>query len=146
MPKVWVLVANHTCARVFKAEKGKTGGLNEIESLVYPEGRLNGRELLSDAPGRAFGGAGPGRHAMGNAKDIRHQGAEKFARDIAQILERGRRQGLFDKLYIVADPSMAGSLHLSMSAQTLATVAGEARKNLVSCNAEAIRTQLPTWL
>lgn len=145
MSKAWVLVANHTHARVFEAEK-RAGTLNEIESLVYPEGRMKGRDVLSDAPGRSFDSKGQGRHAMAMPTSLRKQGAQKFARDIAHTLERGRQQGRFERLYIVADPSMAGSLRLSLSSPTLATIAGEARKNLVSSDTEEIRAQLPMWL
>ncbi|TLM74423.1 host attachment protein [Microbulbifer harenosus] len=145
MSKAWVLVANHTHARVFEAEK-RAGSLTEIESLVYPEGRMKGRELLSDAPGRAFDSKGQGRHAMEEPTSLRKQGARKFARDIAHALERGRQQGRFDRLYIVADPSMAGSLRMSMSTPCLATIAGESRKNLTTCDSDEIRAQLPMWL
>ncbi|WGL16135.1 host attachment protein [Microbulbifer bruguierae] len=145
MSKAWVLVANHTHARLFEAEK-RAGTLHEIDALVYPEGRMKGRELLSDAPGRAFDSNGLGRHAMAEPTDLRKQGEQKFARDIAHALEQGRQQGRFDRLYIVAEPSMAGSLRHSMSPPTLATIAGESRKNLTTSDVEAIRAQLPTWL
>ncbi|MBN8430277.1 host attachment protein [Microbulbifer salipaludis] len=145
MSKAWVLVANHTHARVFEAEK-RAGTLNEIESLVYPEGRMKAQELLSDAPGRAFDSQGQGRHAMAEPTSLRKQGAQKFARDIAHTLEKGRQEGRFDRLYIVAEPSMAGSLRLSMSSPCLATIAGESRKNLTTCDTEQIRAQLPMWL
>ncbi|HEY8568764.1 host attachment protein [Microbulbifer sp.] len=145
MSKAWVLVANHTHARVFEAEK-RAGSLQEIESLVYPEGRMKGHELISDAPGRAFDSNGQGRHGMAKPTDLRKEGARKFARDIAHTLERGRQEGRFDRLYIVADPSMAGSLRSSMSTPCLATIAGESRKNLTTCDSEEIRAHLPTWL
>nr|WP_010133576.1 host attachment protein [Microbulbifer agarilyticus] len=144
MSKAWVLVANHTHARLFEAEK-RAGTLNEIETLVYPEGRMKGQELLSDAPGRTFDSRGDGRHAM-EIPSVRKQGAKRFAKDIAHTLEKGRQQGRFDRLYIVAEPSMAGNLRLSMSSPCLATIAGEARKNLTKSDTAEIRAQLPMWL
>lgn len=145
MAKSWVLVANHTHARVFEAEN-RAGALNEIETMVYPEGRMKGRDLLSDAHGRSFDSLGQGRHAMSTHTNLRKQGEQKFARDIAHALERGRQEGRYDKLYIVADPAMAGSLRQSMSSPTLATICGESRKNMVTADCEEIRAQLPTWL
>ena len=145
MAKSWVLVANHTRARLFEAEN-RAGVLREIETMVYPEARLKRKELLRDAPGRSFDSRGQGRHAMAWHTQIRKQGEKTFARDIAHALERGRQEGRYDKLYIVADPGMAGSLRMSMSSPTLATIAGESRKNLASCDADQIRSQLPTWL
>lgn len=145
MSTAWVLVANHTHARIFEAEK-RAGSLQEIESLVYPEARMKAHDLISDAPGRAFDSNGQGRHGMAKPTDLRKEGARKFARDIAHTLEKGRQEGRFDKLYIVAEPSMAGSLRMSMSSPTLATIAGESRKNVAECDSDEIRAQLPTWL
>lgn len=145
MSKAWVLVANHTHARVFEAEK-RAGSLKEIESLVYPEGRMKGHELITDAPGRVFSRFGQGCRAISSTTDLRKQGAREFARDIAHTLEHARQQGRFDRLYIVAEPSMAGSLRSSMSSPCLATIAGESRKNLTTSDTEQIRAQLPMWL
>ncbi|MFD1215704.1 MULTISPECIES: host attachment protein [Microbulbifer] len=145
MSKAWVLVANHTHARLFEGEK-RAKTLHEIESMVYPEGRMKGRDLITDAPGRSFDSSGEGRHAMSPSTGLRKQGAQKFARDIAHALEKGRVEGRYDKLYIVAEPSMAGTLRMSMSSPTLATIAGESRKNLVTCDSEKIRAELPMWL
>ena len=145
MSKAWVLVANHTTARLFEAEK-RAKTLNEIESMLYPEGRMKGRDLISDAPGRAFDSYGMGRHAMSQSTALRKQGEQKFAKDIVHALEKGRREGRYEKLYIVADPSMAGTLRSSMSPTTRASIAGESRKNLVTCDPEKIRAELPMWL
>ncbi|WP_231758305.1 host attachment protein [Microbulbifer elongatus] len=145
MPKAWVLVANHTHARVFEAEK-RAGTLTEVESMVYPEGRMKGQELRRDAPGRSFDSQGQGRHAMAEPTNLRKQGAQRFAKDIAHTLEKGRQEGRFSRLYIVAEPSMAGTLRLSMSSPCLATIAGEARKNLSTSDPDEIRAQLPMWL
>lgn len=145
MSKAWVLVANHTHARVFEA-KNSAGSLKEIESFVYPEGRMKDHELTSDGPGTSFDSYGYGRHAMEKPTSLRKQGAQKFARDIAHTLEKGRQKGRFDRLYIVAEPSMAGSLRLSMSSPCLASIAGESRKNLATSDSEVIRAELPMWL
>ncbi|SHF14904.1 Protein required for attachment to host cells [Microbulbifer donghaiensis] len=145
MALAWVLVANQSQARLFEAAN-RAGELHELETMIHPESRLNGRDLESDAPGRAFDSGGLGRHAMGNASQIHRRNGQKFAREIAHALEKGRKEGCFEKLYIVAEPQMVGSLRESLKAPTRAAIAGEMRKNLVNCDLEEIRSQLPEWL
>ncbi len=145
MALAWVLVANQSQARVFEAEK-RAGKLHELEALIHPESRLNGRDLISDAPGRAFDSGALGRHAMGNASQLHRLNGQRFAREIAHTLERGRVEGRYEKLYIVAEPQMVGSLREALKPPTRAIIAGETGKNLVSCEVDEIRAQLPTWL
>lgn len=145
MALAWVVVASQSHARLFEAPK-RAGSLTEIETLTYPEARLKGQEIESDAPGRAFDSKGTGRHSVGNPHELRHRGAEKFAREIAHTLERGRVEGRYEKLYIVAEPHMVGSLREALKPPTRATIAGETGKNLVTSDVEEIRAQLPMWL
>lgn len=145
MAHAWVLVANQSQARLFEADN-RAGALRETRTLIHPESRLNGRDMESDAPGRAFDSYGQGRHAMGNSSELHHREGQEFAREIAHALERGRVQGQYDKLYIVADPKMVGSLREAMKDTTRSTIAGEMGKNLVDSDIEQIRRQLPDWL
>lgn len=145
MALAWVLVANQSHARLFEADK-RASQLNELEAMLHPESRLKGRDIFSDAPGRTFDSNGDGRHAMGNYREVHRREGDNFARELAHALERGREEGRYEKLYIVAEPQMVGSLRDAMDAPTRATVAGETGKNLVSCEAEEIRAQLPHWL
>lgn len=145
MAKAWVLVANHTDARMFEAEH-RASALKELDVLHYPEGRMKGRELLADAPGRVFDRFGHASRGMGNMGDLRRDGAESFAREIAHALERGREEGRFENLYIVAEPKMVGPLRNAMSATTRAAIQGETAKNVIHDAPEEIRKQLPDFL
>lgn len=145
MALAWVLVANQSQARLFEADK-RAGELHELEALIHPESRLKGRDLESDAPGRTFDSGGEGRHAMGNSSELHRLNGRKFAREIAHALEQGRAAGRYEKLYIVAEPQMIGGLREALKAPTRAAIAGETGKNLVGCEVEEIRAQLPDWL
>ncbi|AMX04227.1 host attachment protein [Microbulbifer thermotolerans] len=145
MAHAWVLVANQSEARLFEAEK-RSGELHELESMIYPQSRMSGRDLISDAPGRTFDSGGQGRHAMGNTEQLHRLSGRKFARELAQTLERGRTQGLYEKLYIVAEPQMVGNLREALKPPTRAAIAGETGKNLVNQAPGEIRAQLPRWL
>ncbi|MDP5209800.1 host attachment protein [Microbulbifer sp. 2205BS26-8] len=145
MALAWILVANQSQARIFEVEK-RAGQLQEIEDLFHPESRLPGREQESDAPGRSFDSHGQGRHALGNFSEIHRRSGDKFSKQIAKKLERGRQEGRYEKLYIVAEPYMVGSLRNALKIPTRATVACETGKNLVDFQPEEIRAQLPIWL
>ncbi|WP_226642624.1 host attachment protein [Microbulbifer variabilis] len=145
MALAWVLVANQSQARIFEAQK-RASNLHEIQGLLHPQSRLSGREVDSDAPGRSFDSHGQGSHAMGNFANLHRRSGEDFAREIAHTLERGRQEGRFEKLYIVAEPYMVGSLRDALKTPTRATVAGETGKNLVDSQPDEIRAQLPIWL
>lgn len=147
MALAWVLVANQSQARLFEVEDAKhEGELHELESMVHPESRLKGQDIESDAPGRACDRGALGRHAMGNAPELHRREGDKFAREIAHALERGRVEGQYEKLYIVAEPQMLGSLRDALKPPTRATIAGETIKNLVNCKTEEIRSHLPPRL
>lgn len=146
MALAWVLVANQSHARLFEADK-RASELHELESMIYPEARLKGRDIYADAPGRTFDRGGEGRHAMGNYRELRRRpGRNRFARELAHALERGREEGRYEKLYIVADPHMVGSLRDALDPSTRAAIAGETSKNLVDSETQEIRAQLPHWL
>ncbi|WP_346837466.1 host attachment protein [Microbulbifer sp. SAOS-129_SWC] len=145
MALAWVLVANQSHARLFEAAQ-RSGALDEVQAMVHPESRLKGRDIESDAPGRAFDSNGQGRHAMGNSSELHRRAGNKFAKELAHTLERGRQEGRYEKLYIVAEPQMVGSLRDALKPGTRATIAGETGKNLVNSDTEEIRAQLPYWL
>jgi len=145
MALAWVLVANQSHARLFEAAQ-RSGKLDELQSMVHPESRLKGRDLESDAPGRSFDRMGHASRSMGNPSELHRRAGANFAREIAHTLERGRQEGRFEKLYIVAEPQMVGSLRDVMTSSTRAAIAGETGKNLVDSDTDQIRAQLPDWL
>ncbi|MFI2811403.1 MULTISPECIES: host attachment protein [Microbulbifer] len=141
----WVLVANQSHARLFEATNA-TGNLHEVEGMIYPEARMKGTELYSDGPGRSFDSGGEGRHGMGNPRELHNRAGSRFAKELAHALERGRQEGRYEKLYIIAEPQMVGNLRDELDPPTRATIAGESGKNVVHCAPEEIRSQLPHLL
>ncbi|UHQ56711.1 host attachment protein [Microbulbifer sp. YPW16] len=141
----WVLVANQSHARLFEATNA-TGNLHEVEGMIYPEARMKGTELYSDGPGRSFDSGGEGRHGMGNPRELHNRAGSRFAKELAHALERGRQEGRYEKLYIIAEPQMVGNLRDELDPPTRATIAGESGKNVVHCAPEEIRSQLPQLL
>lgn len=147
METVWVVAANATRARIFAGEAGRLSALlEEIEDLVHPESRMHDRDLTSDLPGRAYESYGTARHAMEEPTTPRQHEVERFVSRVADVINRARREGRFDKLYLVAAPELLGRLRKALDAETARRVADEIRKNVTAESADAIRAYLPDRL
>jgi protein required for attachment to host cells len=142
----WVVVADSSRARVFKAQSA-FGPLQELAALAHPEARLHVQELTSDLPGRAFDSSGLGpRHAMEQASDPKENEAMKFARQVAEYLETSQEEGKFNKLVLAAAPKFLGYLRQCLSTRVAALVSREIDKDLVQQTTEDIRRHLPERL
>ncbi len=142
---VWVVVANRAVGRVFQASQ-PTGPIQERESFIHPEGRLLDQELVSDRPGRGFDRLGPGRHAEDPDTTATAQETASFALELARFLLKGRNDGHFDALVLIAAPAFLGALRERLDGQTRERVMLEVDKNLVHLDAAALRGYLPERL
>lgn len=145
MSPAWIVVADSSACRIFAHEK-PAAALEELQSLVHPEGRMHGRDLVSDQPGRAFDGKGAGRHAMEAQVSPKKHEAMMFAGLIAQRLAQGRAQRAFDRLVLVAPPAFLGVLRERLDRHVRARVAREVGKNMTRLKPAALRARLPRRL
>jgi len=145
MASTWVVVADRSAARIFKAAT-PTGGLDELESLVHPEGRMRAQDLTSDLPGRAFDSKGKGRHAMESEVGPRAHEAIAFARELAGRMAAARSRGEIERLVLVAAPEFLGLLREALGGGTRRLVEAEFALNLVKMTPAAIRSRLPDKL
>ncbi|OGT83622.1 MAG: hypothetical protein A3H91_14055 [Gammaproteobacteria bacterium RIFCSPLOWO2_02_FULL_61_13] len=139
--QTWVIVADSSRARIF-ARAGKTTELVEIEDLVHPESRSLSHNLTSDRPGRTFDSRGHTRHAKQPKHSPHEIAVDDFARDLVRRLERGRKNGKFQQLVLVAGPRFMGRIHQHLSPATAALVKREVHKNLVHRSEKTIRAHL----
>ena len=58
---IWVLVADSSKARILSAAD-RTAPLQEIQDLIFPEGRLREQDLVTDGSGAGNGTSGNGSH------------------------------------------------------------------------------------
>lgn len=142
MANTWVLVADSSRARVFRAE-GADEHLIEVQDMAHPEGRLHETELTTDLPGRAFDSHGQGRHAMEEETPPKRQEAIRFAKRVGDMLESARTAGDYDRLVVVAEPRFLGLLRDNLSDETIKLVGLEIDKNLVQQAPQVIRDRLP---
>lgn len=133
---MWVLVADRGAARILSRTDPKAI-LVEEESFSSPEGRMKGREINRDAPGRVFDSAGQGRHAVGRADPSDHE-AESFARTLVDALDKCVSQDNHRRAVIVAAPRFLGVLRPLLPKHIHSRIAGEIDKDMVGASCEEI--------
>jgi protein required for attachment to host cells len=86
------------------------------QEFSHPESRAKNSELATDKQGRSQQSAGAGhRPAMQERTDPKDVEAERFCRELTQVLERGQDARSFDSLVIAAPPEFLGMLRKSLS-------------------------------
>jgi len=126
----WVLVADGARARIL-ANTGPKSGLVPVPGTARVQHVPKTSELGSDKPGRSLSSAGgPGNRAAMETTDWHQFEEQKFAKQIAGLLDAAAQEGDFDQLVLVAPPKALGELRASLNEQTRAKVCGELAKDL----------------
>lgn len=125
----WILVANGTQAYI-ACNNGPGHGLEKDFAHEFEGPNLANREIMADAPGRAFDSAGQGRHSMEPHTDPRQHNQQVFAHEIAQYVGAAAEQNAFDRLVLVAAPHMLGELRKCLPDSVKGKVSGEVAKDL----------------
>jgi protein required for attachment to host cells len=146
MTNTWVVAADHARARVFQTESS-SAPLVEIDTLVHAEGRMHDRDITSDLPGKVKnpGGHGGG-HAFEQETDPKKHEADVFAGEIVHYLGEAHNANRFDRLIVIAEPSVLGLIRQHMPNPLNALVSLELDKNLAGMTAAEIRDHLPEYL
>jgi protein required for attachment to host cells len=120
--KNWLVVANASKARVLE-ESGKPGAYAHIADLVHPQSRQKGVDLADDRPGHVPGMSahGTGSSAYDPRTDPREREHDRFARELAAVLNQGVAAGRCAGLVLVASNPFLGHLkgHLDARANGL---------------------------
>lgn len=140
--KTWVVVANSSNARIFKANSNKQ--LEELGQLDHPESRAQGKDLISDKPSSGFSRSGGATsHGTTERNEAKKQEASRFASEVADKLQASFQSGEFEHLYLVAGPQFLGMLTETMNPTLLKAVLDKVPKDLTSQKVEQIREHLP---
>lgn len=141
MEPTWILAADNSRARIFTIERPR-GPLIEYSTYDNPDARKHERELVTDRPGREADPGGYARSAF-EGPSAKAESGERFARELGQVLEKGRTSGQFKRLYLIAAPHFLGSLRESLDAATRRCVQDEIAKDVAHERPERIRKHLP---
>src|SRR3546814_8025432 len=85
----------------------------------------------TDRPGRGHESATMGRHAM-DTPDWHRFEKEKFAKEMAGILDQAGGSGAYERLILVAPPKTLGDLRTALSATTRKKITGELDKDITA--------------
>jgi protein required for attachment to host cells len=134
----WIVAADSSRAR-FLQVAGRERRLTEIEDLLNPAGRMDDRELITDAHPRfdGHGGVGkPGARPTGGPGSDRQETSaqehetELFAKRIGDYLDKARNKHRYDKLYLIAPPKFLGMLRDKLDKEVEKLVVDEIDKDL----------------
>lgn len=123
----WILVCDASRARLF-AEAAPGRDFSLVANFEHPESRERTRDLVTDANGRKPVGGSHGGGVNGNRPggfhgrpgvepdtDPKEVEAIKFARTLAEALEKGFDAHFYDTLVISAPPHFLGLLKETIS-------------------------------
>jgi len=140
-----IVVADSSRARIFTVDTAHSP-LNEIETLVHPEGRMHEQDMVSDLPGKDAGKGGAGDHAFQEKIEPKEHEMIAFAKRIADYLESARKANQLKKLVIIAAPEFLGELRKHLSTETSEKIVYELDKNIAHHSEEDIRKHLSQFL
>jgi protein required for attachment to host cells len=139
----WIIAADETRARVLQLEGHGEHSLAEIEDLLNPAGRMQDRELQTDAEPRFGGHGGVGKpgsaQTSGSASDPETQStvehsAKVFARQLGRYLEKARVEHRYDQLVLAAPPKFLGALRKALGKEVEKLVVDEIPKEISGFN------------
>lgn len=143
MQPTWILVADRVRARLFSASAdGKS--LIELEDFINPDGRAAGHEITRDAPPRTMENFGAVRHVIEPHTRLEDRSAERFARELNEVLEQGRGNRRYERLILTAPPHFLGTLQHALGKQVGACVVAHLDKDLTTLPKSEIQCRLAT--
>jgi len=128
-PATWIVVADAGRARLFRY-RGLKQPLEPALDYELVHDTRRSREIASDRQGRGFDEGGEGRHGLAPGTDPHRYEQQRFARELAELLETQHNQGEFQRLVLVASPGMLGDLRASLSGRLRKLVYKEEAKDL----------------
>lgn len=141
MRKVWILVANASEAKVYKAESVKH--LHLEKSFTHPESRLPNHDLVSDGPGKNTERFGSQPHMMEYKHTPKLKEKDHFASEIAHFLEQALNEGKYERLYLIASFGFMSHLHHHLPSNVKKHITQEIHKDLTTLGEKDVIDHLP---
>jgi protein required for attachment to host cells len=123
--KTWIVLADAQTLRVAVNDGPGKGVYGHAVGGIKPRPVSE----LSDAPGMTNAAVGPNRGGISDP-DLKGQAVAEFATDIVTYLDAGLQAGEFQRLVLIAPPTMLGVLRQTLSAPLRAVLHGDIPKDL----------------
>jgi protein required for attachment to host cells len=126
----WIVIANATNARLLQQEQG--GRLVSLKSFSHSQGRSKIDELVDDRAGSGAIVGGFGGMTYEPRTDPKRKEHVRFARELAQDLERQAQCGSFESLALFASNPFLGELKAALGPATMRLLSGTHNVDLTS--------------
>lgn len=136
---LYILVADNARAKLFEATT-PVKSLDLVMDRAHESGRLSDSELYTDRAGGSRGRPG-GYHTYAREKSEDPE-EQRFARELAEQLNKACHEGRFEQLVLVAAPHFLGSLRHHLSDKCRDAVLKAIDKDLVHRDADTILQHL----
>ncbi|MFA5628383.1 MAG: host attachment protein [Thiohalomonadaceae bacterium] len=144
MENTWVLIANGSEARIFKLQK-RTEALQLVSTHNHPSSRMKGEQLATDRPGSYAGDSGMGG-GYEEAISPKEYEINRFAHEMATVLNSGRSANSYGKLTLVAPASFRGLLNKHMHEQVKKLIGQQIDKDYTKLNERELFARLEPHL
>ncbi len=139
MTTTWIVSADSARARILQVAD-RENRFVEVDELRNPEGRMQDRELTTDAEPRQHGPGGT-QSARESTGPVEHS-VELFSKRIGDYLEKARTDHRYDRLVVVAPPKFLGTLRKDLGKEVAKLVTDQVPKDLSWLNARALAEHL----
>jgi protein required for attachment to host cells len=127
--RTWILIADASRARVL-LHSGPGSRLEPVAGMATTVEHRKASEIGSDRPGRSYESHGMARHAVEPRSDPERIEEQRFAARLLARLETEADTKRFDRLVIVAPPTMLGDLRQALSPRLANLVVATLDKDL----------------
>jgi protein required for attachment to host cells len=106
----WIVLANASVAHVYEIDHNNSlDSIKLVTTLLHPDGRKQDQDLVADKQGHYQTGE-PARGAYSPHTDPKAVETERFAKEIADLLEKNRNSETYTSLILIAAPHFYGLL------------------------------------
>jgi len=138
--RTWILLADAASARLYLSGE-RPGDWTLLREIEHPESRMRASELLSDKPGRVKQSTGS-RAALEPHTPRKKVEAERFARQLAQVLDEGVVSGACERLVLVTPPAFLGVLRDKVPPRVAARVSDVIEKDYLHLDQPTFKKRL----
>jgi len=139
--RTWYLIANATTAKIFE-RPARSRPAGKIWDDVDDAAARRPREIDTDRPGASHDRYGHGMPPMDREEGPDERAAANRARELAERLREARSAGRFDRLLVIAEPSMLGRIRGELDGPTAGLLAATDDRNLADERDDHLRRRL----
>ncbi|APH40605.1 Host cell attachment protein [Leptospira interrogans serovar Copenhageni/Icterohaemorrhagiae] len=141
MKNKWVVVANRSEAKILEY-KGSRKGLELLESIENPKGRMKNSELIPNSSGGKRAKAQRIAFDFDSVQEPKRNVAESFASQISDVISQGRKSNRFLSLVLVSEPRFLGMLLDKMDRRSQSMIFHKMGKDIITTNNQEILSHL----